>query len=112
MIALVNKEINQLTERKKDNGSWHTSINNYRNTFSIFYKYNLNDWINKSIILVRDHTYNSSWNNFYKPYEKMIYKLLKKFSSWLNYRLWKHEVKLKTKRFKKEGKLWNIYLLY
>jgi hypothetical protein len=55
--------------------------------------------------LVRDHTYNSSWNNFYKPYEKMIYKLLKKFSSWLNYKLWKHEVKLKTKRFKKEGKL-------
>ena len=106
MIALVNKEINQLKERKKDNGSWHTSINNYRNTFSIFYKYNLNDWINKSIILVRNYTYNSFGYNFYKPHEKMIYKLLKKFSSWLDYKLWRHELKLKIKRHKQEGDLW------
>jgi hypothetical protein len=35
----------------------------------------------------------------------MIYKLLKKFSSWLNHRLWRHELKIKAKRFKKEGKL-------
>jgi hypothetical protein len=31
------------TLNKDKNGSWHNSINNYRNTFSIFCKYNLND---------------------------------------------------------------------
>jgi len=72
MIALVRKEINQLKEREENNGSGHTSVNNYRNPFSIFYKYYLNDWINKSTILVRNYTYNSFGNNFYKPYEKKI----------------------------------------
>jgi hypothetical protein len=56
--------------------------------------------------LVRNYYHNNFGNNFYKPHEKMIYKLLKKFSSWLNYRLWRHELKLKIKRFKKEGKIW------
>jgi len=111
-MFLVIKKTNLQKERRKDNGLWYYTVNYYRDNFSISNWNIINDWINESIILVRDHTYNSSWNNFYKPYEKMIYKLLKKFSSWLNYRLWKHEVKLKTKRFKKEGKLWNIYLLY
>jgi hypothetical protein len=35
----------------------------------------------------------------------MIYKLLKKFSSWLDYKLWRYELKLKIKRHKKEGDL-------
>jgi hypothetical protein len=55
--------------------------------------------------LVRNYYDNNFGNNFYKPYEKMIYKLLKKFSSWLDYKLWRHELKLKIKRHKKEGDL-------
>ena len=109
MIALVSKEINQLKERKENNGYGYYTVNYYRDNFSISNWNTIDDWINESIILVRNYTYSSSGNNFYKPYEKkiiMIYKLLKKFSSWLNYRLWKHEVKLKIKRFKREGKIW------
>jgi hypothetical protein len=34
-----------------------------------------------------------------------MFNLLKRFSSWLNYKLWKCEIKKRAKRYKKEGKL-------
>ena len=34
-----------------------------------------------------------------------MFRLLKKFSSWLDYKLWLFEVKKRAKRYKKEGKL-------
>jgi hypothetical protein len=34
----------------------------------------------------------------------MIFKLIKKFSSWLNYKVWLYEVRKRAKKYKKEGK--------
>jgi hypothetical protein len=34
-----------------------------------------------------------------------MFRFLKKFSSWLDYKLWLFEVKKRAKRYKKEGKL-------
>ena len=34
----------------------------------------------------------------------MIFKLIKKFSSWLDYKVWLYEVRKRAKRYKKAGK--------